>query len=82
MGLKGMGRGGELRLLPLGLFLVCQQGQAWWQLWLRMQRGLLWEIRLWLYRQRPSPWLPMMNLEEKIWSIVLSHLLSWWKVDV
>ena len=57
--------------------------QAWWQSWLRAQMSLLWEIRRWLYKQRPSrcPPPPMADPGEKRQSIVLRHLLSWWKVD-
>lgn len=29
------------------------------------QNGLLREIRRWLYRPKPSPWLPMVDPEEK-----------------
>jgi hypothetical protein len=43
-------------------------------------RGLLWEIKWWLYRQRP-PWLQTADSLEKRQSMVLRYLLSWWKVD-
>jgi hypothetical protein len=57
-------RQGELWLVPVGGLSLAWWQQAWWQLWLRAQRGLLWEIRLWLCRQRPSSWLPTMDLDE------------------
>jgi hypothetical protein len=34
-----------------------------------------------IFGQRPSPWLPTADLDEKKQFIVLRHLLSCWKVD-
>jgi hypothetical protein len=50
------------------------QIQVWWWLWLGAQ-----ETRLWLCRQRPSPWLPKADINEKRQSVVLNSLLPWWK---
>jgi hypothetical protein len=63
------------------LWLVPQWLEAGGGLWLGVQRGLLWEIRWQLYRRRPSPWLPMVDPDEKRQSVVLRHLLSWRKVN-
>lgn len=50
---------------------------------LGVQRGLLlWEIRLWLCRQRSSPWLPMVDPDVKRQLVFLTSLLSWQKLDV
>ena len=35
---------------PADLMVAIDLGLAWWQQWLGVQRNLLWEIRLWLYR--------------------------------
>jgi hypothetical protein len=43
--------------------------------------GLSMEIRQQINRQRPSPRLPMVDPDEKRQSMVLRHLLSWWKVE-
>jgi hypothetical protein len=40
-----------------------------------------WEIRQWFSRQRPSLWLPTLDPDEMRQSVVLNHLLSWWKLD-
>jgi hypothetical protein len=79
-----VGRRRELWLIPqggiLGLKAATGFGLAWWPL-SGAQRGLLWEIRLQLYKRRPSPWLPTAELDEKRQSMTLRHLLSWRKVD-
>jgi hypothetical protein len=43
--------------------------------------SLLWEIRLRLYRGRPSSWLFMKDLDKKRHSMVLNSLLSCQKMD-
>ena len=48
---------------------------------MRAQRQFLQEIRWWLYRQRPSAWLPMADPNKERQSKVLRHLLSKQKVD-
>jgi hypothetical protein len=35
---------------------------------------------MWLFRGRPAPLLPMGDPDEKGQSMVLKHLLSWWRV--
>jgi hypothetical protein len=47
----------------------------------RAQRDFLQETRRWLYRQRPSAWLPMLDPDRERQSKVLRHLLSRQKVD-
>jgi hypothetical protein len=47
----------------------------------RAQREFLQDIRWWLYRQRPSAWLPMADPNKERKSKVLRHLLSKQKVD-
>jgi hypothetical protein len=46
-----------------------------------VQKGLLGEIRLQIYRRRTSSWLPMADSYEKRQTMVLRHSLLWWKVD-
>ena len=44
--------------------------------------GRLFYGRLWLFRQRPSLWLPKVDIGEKRQPMILRHLLSRQKVDV
>jgi hypothetical protein len=78
------GKRGKLQLVLRGESLAWQWQKvwAWWRPWLGAQKGLLQEIRQWLCKQKSSPWLPMVNLDEKRQSMILRHLLSWQKVDV
>lgn len=40
------------------------------------------EIRLWLSKQKPSSWLPTVDLDEERQSMVPNNLLPWQKMDV
>ena len=64
---------GEFGLMTVGLGLFAVIAGS--------TEGLSMEIRQQINRQRPSPRLPMVDPDEKRQSMVLRHLLSWWKVE-
>lgn len=52
-------------------------GLTWWHSGLGAQRGLLWEIR---QRSFEEDLFPPVDSDEKTQSVVLKHLLAWWRV--
>ena len=78
----GPGGKGELGLVPVGSILGLTAVVNLVAAVTRNAKRPLQETRLWLCRQRSSPWLPMADPDVKRQLVFLTSLLSWQKLDV